>query len=53
MIGWVGFVVTDFHPKGNKGTIEGHYVRVIWEGVLSESGGGSENFGVHSVQLVE
>jgi Flp pilus assembly protein TadG len=53
VIGWVGFVVTDFHPKGSKGTIEGYFVRVIWEGILSESGGGSEDFGVRSVELVE
>lgn len=52
VIGWVGFVVTDFKPQGSKGTIDGHFVRVIWEGIQSE-GGGEEDFGVRSVQLVE
>ena len=53
VIGWVGFVVTGFESHGNKATVEGHFVRMIWEGILSESGGGSEDFGVRSVELVE
>jgi hypothetical protein len=53
VIGWVGFVVTDFTAQGSKGTVDGHFVRVIWEGILSESGGGAEDFGVRSVELVE
>jgi Flp pilus assembly protein TadG len=52
VIGWVGFVVTSFDPKGSKSTIQGHFVRVIWEGIQSESGG-SADFGVRSVELVE
>ena len=53
VVGWVGFVVTDFHPKGSKGTIEGHFVRVIWEGIQGHEGSEGEDFGVRAVQLVE
>jgi hypothetical protein len=53
VVGWVGFVVTSFDPKGSKSTIQGHFVRVIWEGILSKSGGGSDDFGVRAVELVE
>ena len=53
MIGWVGFLVTGFTAKGNKATVDGHFVRIIWEGILSESGSGAEDLGVRSVELVE
>lgn len=53
VVGWVGFVVTDFKAQGSKGTVDGYFVRLIWEGILSESGGGAEDFGVRSVELVE
>jgi hypothetical protein len=52
VIGWVGFVVTSFHAQGNKGTVDGHFVRVIWEGIQSEHGE-EEDFGVRSIELVE
>ena len=53
VIGWVGFVVTDFKKvKGNNWIVEGYFVRVIWEGFLSESGSGAD-FGVRAVELVE
>ena len=52
VIGWVGFVVTSFKAQGNKGTVDGHFARVIWEGIMSESGSESD-FGVRTVQLVE
>jgi hypothetical protein len=52
VVGWVGFVVTGFQGQGNKGTIDGHFVRVIWEGIQSESGS-EEDFGVRTIQLVE
>lgn len=51
VLGWVGFVVTDFDGNGNKGTIDGYFVRVIWEGIQSTSGAG--NYGARAVQLVE
>lgn len=53
VIGWVGFVVTDYKKKnGNNWVLDGYFVRVIWEGILSESGGG-ENFGARAIELVE
>lgn len=52
VIGWVGFVVTGFNGKGNKGTVEGYFVRVIWEGILSETGS-EQDFGVRGIELVE
>lgn len=53
VIGWVGFVVTDYKAKGNGGTLDGYFVRVIWQGIMSRSGSGSEDFGVRAVELVE
>ncbi len=52
IVGWVGFVVTGFTAHGNKGTVSGHFVRVIWEGITSEAGG-AEDFGVRAIELVE
>lgn len=52
VIGWVGFVVTDYESQGNKGTVDGYFVRVIWEGIQSESGG-EVDLGVSSIQLVQ
>lgn len=51
VIGWVGFVVTDFKAQGSKGTVDGYFVRMIWEGIQSTSGAGS-NFGVTAIELV-
>lgn len=51
VVGWVGFVVTDYDGKGSKGTIDGYFVRVIWEGIQSTSGAG--NYGARAIQLVE
>ncbi|HEY7794390.1 MAG TPA: pilus assembly protein TadG-related protein [Gaiellaceae bacterium] len=54
VIGWVGFVVTSYTIKGSKDAkLDGYFTKVIWEGILNESGPASEGFGVHSVQLVE
>ena len=53
VIGWVGFLVTGYSAHGNKAIVEGNFVRIVWEGILGESGGGSEDFGVRSVELVE
>ena len=54
VIGWVGFLVTGFDGTREQGNC-GRPLRPqsIWEGILSESGGGSEDFGVRSVELVE
>jgi hypothetical protein len=54
VVGWVGFIVTSFDPKGSKSTVDGHFVRVLWEGIQSKSGGGgAEDFGTRTIQLVE
>ncbi len=52
VIGWVGFLVTGFDAKGNKATVDGHFVRVIWEGIQSTSGTNND-LGVRVVELVE
>lgn len=52
VIGWVGFVIESFSGKGNKGTIDGQFVRVVWEGIQSETGG-ADDFGVRAIELVE
>lgn len=52
VIGWVGFVVTNATKVKGKWTLDGYFVRVIWEGILSESGGGAD-YGVRAVELVE
>jgi putative Flp pilus-assembly TadE/G-like protein len=51
VIGWVGFVITSFDARGNSGKLYGHFVRVIWEGIQSESG--EPDFGVRSIELIE
>ena len=53
VIGWVGFFITGFDAKGNGGTVSGYFNRVIWEGELSGSTGGSADFGVRSVALID
>ena len=52
VVGWVGFVVTNANKVKGKWTLDGHFVRVLWEGILSESGSGSD-FGVRAIELVE
>lgn len=52
VIGWVGFLVTSFSAKGNNADVKGHFVRVIWEGIQSTSGG-ADDLGVRVIELVE
>ena len=52
VIGWVGFVVTSFSGRGNKGKVDGYFVRVIWEGIQSETGNPND-FGARTIELVE
>ena len=52
IIGWVGFLITDWDNTGSSGRVEGEFTRVIWEGILTNSGG-SADFGVRSVQLID
>ncbi|MGH3006639.1 MAG: pilus assembly protein TadG-related protein [Gaiellaceae bacterium] len=53
IVGWVGFVVTDFEIKGSKNsTISGYFTQVIWEGIFSEEVA-AEDFGAAAISLVE
>ena len=52
VVGWIGFVVSDFDAHGNGGVVNGHFTRVIWEGIQSESGTETD-FGARAVELVE
>jgi hypothetical protein len=51
VIGWVGFVVTGFDPKGSKSVVDGYFVRVIWSGIQSDLGAETD-FGARTVELV-
>jgi hypothetical protein len=51
VIGFVGFVVTSFDPKGSKSVVDGYFVRVIWDGIQSDSGAETD-FGARTVELV-
>jgi len=52
IIGWVGFVITDWDNTGSGGQVDGVFTRVVWEGILTNSGG-SADFGVRTVQLID
>jgi hypothetical protein len=51
IIGWVGFVPSKFVASGDKGKVFGYFTKVIWEGILAESG--DPSFGLKTVSLVE
>jgi hypothetical protein len=53
IVGWVGFHLTSFDARGNDGTLNGWFTRVIWQGIQGSSGSQSPNFGARSVQLVD
>jgi hypothetical protein len=52
IIGWVGFLITGYNNHGANGRIDGEFTRVIWDGILTNSGG-SADFGVRSVSLID
>jgi Flp pilus assembly protein TadG len=53
IVGWVGFVITDFKIQGSKdNTISGYFTQVVWEGIASEDGS-APDFGARSVSLIE
>jgi len=53
VIGWVGFVMDDYHIQGSKlSWLKGQFTRVIWEGIQGTSGGGP-SFGANAIQLIE
>jgi Putative Flp pilus-assembly TadE/G-like len=52
VVGFAGYHMTSYDFHGSHGVIYGEFVRMIWAGVQSTSGG-SEQFGVHAVSLVD
>jgi Putative Flp pilus-assembly TadE/G-like len=53
IVGWVGFVVTDFEIKGSKNNvITGYFTQVIWDGIYSEAAV-PDDFGARAVSLIE
>lgn len=53
VVGWVGFHLTGFSLQGAKTSwLDGYFTRVIWEGIISESGANFD-YGVRAVELVE
>ena len=53
VVAWVGYHLTGYEIKGSKNNkLYGWFTRVIWEGIMSESGSGAD-FGVRVVSLVE
>jgi hypothetical protein len=53
VVGWVGWYVASYQIQGSHtARIDGHFTRIIWEGIQSERSG-DEDLGVRSVQLVE
>ena len=53
IIGWVGFHLDSVAASGSTGSLTGYFTSVVWDGLQSASGSGSEpNFGVYSVSLV-
>jgi Putative Flp pilus-assembly TadE/G-like len=52
IVGWVGFVVTGYEIQGSKhNRIFGHFTKVVWEGIYSETA--APDFGARAVSLVE
>ena len=51
VIGWAGFVVTDFDGNGNSGQISGHFTRFIAQGI--QGSGGTPLYGAYTIQLIE
>jgi hypothetical protein len=53
VVGWAGYVITSYEIQGSKKNhLYGHFTRVIWEGIASESAG-APDFGARAVSLVE
>jgi hypothetical protein len=53
IIGWVAFHLTGMDLAGNNEKIFGWFEKVIWDGILAESGGDTLLTGVKAVELVE
>jgi hypothetical protein len=56
VIGWAAFHLTDAKADGTSGTLSGYFTKVIWEGLLDQSGPQNPeipDLGVYSVALVD
>jgi len=53
IIGWIGFMLQAFTMHGNTATLTGYFTTFIAHGILPQSGSGSTNFGVTSIQLIK
>jgi hypothetical protein len=54
IVGWVGFNIHSYSGGGDSGKLKGHFTRVIWEGVISESPTDiTTDFGVRAIALIE
>ena len=56
VIGWAGFHLTNAYGDGTSGTISGYFTKVIWEGLIDQSGPQNPeipDLGVYSVALVD
>jgi hypothetical protein len=53
VIGWIGFVITSYEARGNSGILYGHFTRVIWEGIHTETGGEPAELGMRAIELIE
>ena len=52
IVGWVGFVITEYAGGGSSGKVRGYFTRVTWEGVISTSPTDLD-FGVRAIALIE
>jgi hypothetical protein len=53
VVGWAGYVITSYEIQGSKkNKLYGHFTRVIWEGIGSESAD-VPDFGARTLSLVE
>jgi hypothetical protein len=51
VVGFVGFLLTDYDARGNNGLLFGSFTTITWEGVQSESSS-DPDFGAHVIRLV-
>jgi hypothetical protein len=54
VVGWVGFHLTGFTASGVNGSITGYFTQVIWDGIESVAGDGSNpDLGARVVKLID
>ena len=54
VVGWVGFHLTGFDASGSSGSITGYFTQVIWDGIESVAGDGSNpDLGARVVKLID